>query len=354
MKILRTTIAALMIMLTSIVASAQPMNVYSMRNNARFLTDRMAYTLGLSAAILDDIYCINYDYICGVNGYLDDVAYGYMYDDYMEVVYARDYALRRLLSERQWALLMSYDYFYRPISFVDHRWRFAIYSHDRHMNHFFFNAPRQFNDYRGGTFFGGMRRGNGNMTGMDGRVGNMRGEMQDNMRGDRIRRNYNSNFNSFHIGEMNQQNRAAYGNNNQNVNAETNTNGNSQIQVNTGRTSALGTQQNSTRTSATQQGVIRNQITTGRNTLSTNRTVSNARTNANTQIQQNTSRSSVKSSSTRSTVNVGTSGYSSGRISTTRPTGSMGVTRSTSSTGVSRSSGNNAGASRSGATAGRR
>ena len=49
--------------------SAQPMNIYSIRNNARFLTDRMAYTLGLSAAILEDLYYINYDYIYGVNNY---------------------------------------------------------------------------------------------------------------------------------------------------------------------------------------------------------------------------------------------------------------------------------------------
>jgi len=147
-----------MIMLTSLAASAQPMSVYAMRNNARFLTDRMAYTLGLSAALIDDLYYINYDYICGVNDYLDAVALGYRYDDYMEIVYARDYALRRLLTERQWALLMTYDYFYRPISFNNHRWSFGIYLHDRRMDHFFYAPPRRFNDYRGGTVFGGMRR----------------------------------------------------------------------------------------------------------------------------------------------------------------------------------------------------
>ena len=158
MKTLKTTIAAMMIMLTSLAASAQPMSVYAMRNNARFLTDRMAYTLGLSVALIDDLYYINYDYICGVNDYLDAVALGYRYDDYMEIVYARDYALRRLLSERQWALLMTYDYFYRPIAFNKHRWSFSIYLHDRRMDHFFYAPPRRFNDYRGGTVFGGMRR----------------------------------------------------------------------------------------------------------------------------------------------------------------------------------------------------
>lgn len=165
MKTLRTLFAALAIMMTMAAANAQPMSVYSMRNNARFLTDRMAYTLGLSAAILDDLYYINYDYICGVNDYLDAVALGYRYDDYMEVIYARDRALRRLLTERQWALLMTYDYFYRPISFADHRWNFSIYLHDRRMDRFFYRAPRLFDDYRGGRFFTGMRRIDGPMGG---------------------------------------------------------------------------------------------------------------------------------------------------------------------------------------------
>ena len=165
MKTLRTLFAALAIMMMSIAASAQPMSVYSMRNNARFLTDRMAHTLRLSAAILDDLYYINYDYICGVNEFLDAVALGYRYDDYMEVVYARDYALRRLLTARQWELLMTYDYFYRPISFVDHRWSFSIYLHDRRMDRFYYRQPRLFDDYRGGRFFTGMRRIDGPMGG---------------------------------------------------------------------------------------------------------------------------------------------------------------------------------------------
>lgn len=157
MKALRNIIAMLLIVLTTATANAQPMSYYSMRNNARFLTDRMAYTLGLSAAIIDDLYLINYDYICGVNDYLDDVALGYRYDDYMEVIYARDYALRRLLTERQWALLMTYDYFYRPITFINNRWSFGIYAYDTHRTHFYYSAPRRFHDYRGGHFFRGMR-----------------------------------------------------------------------------------------------------------------------------------------------------------------------------------------------------
>lgn len=138
-------------------ATAHPMSYSAMRNNARFLTDRMAYTLGLSTALLDDLYYINYDYICGVNDYLDDVALGYYYDDYMAVVRERDYALQRLLTPAQWAMLLTYDYFYRPISFVDRAWRFALYAFDHRPNYYYYRVPRHFNSYRGGHHFHGMR-----------------------------------------------------------------------------------------------------------------------------------------------------------------------------------------------------
>lgn len=150
-----------MITLGTLNASAQPMSYYTMRDNARFLTDRMIHVLNLSAALIDEIYCINYDYICGVNDYLDDVALGYRYDDYVTVLHYRDAALRRLLTEAEWRLLMTYDYFYRPISFVDHRWRFAVYAHDRWGGRYFYAEPRYYADYRGGRHFGGMAPGHG-------------------------------------------------------------------------------------------------------------------------------------------------------------------------------------------------
>ena len=78
---MKMTLAAVAMFITTMTMQAQPMSYYAMRENARFLTDRMAYTLGIATSLLDDLYMINYDYICGVNDYLDDVAYGYHYDD---------------------------------------------------------------------------------------------------------------------------------------------------------------------------------------------------------------------------------------------------------------------------------
>ncbi len=157
MKTLKTTLAIVAMTFCTLVATARPMSYATMHENARFLTDRMAYTLGLRGPILDDLYCINYDYIYGVNEYLDDVAMGYYYNDYMDVVYARDRALRRLLSLAQWNMLVQYDYFYRPISFANNVWRFLIYSHDNRHNHFYYDRPRYYNTYHGGNHFHGMR-----------------------------------------------------------------------------------------------------------------------------------------------------------------------------------------------------
>ncbi len=168
MKTLRTLLAVIFITIGSAIASAQSMSVTAVRNNARFLTDRMAYTLGIrDPFLIDEIYRINYDYIWGVNSYLDDVAMGYYYDDYMAVCDARDVALRTLLGNVVWNRVIGYSYFYRPIVFANRCWHFSVYDYDRYgRGHFFCSAPRPFHGgYAGGHFFRGMapRDMHGNM-----------------------------------------------------------------------------------------------------------------------------------------------------------------------------------------------
>ena len=166
---MRTLLATFAIALSAMTMNAQPMSYAAMCNNARFLTDRMAHTLGIAAHLIDDLYMINFDYIYGVNDYLDDVAYGYHADDYAIVLAARDAALRRLLTPYQWQRYITYDYFYRPIVFNNYRWRFGIYAFDSHLNHFYFHAPRPLHTYHGGHYFGGMRPAGGRVG--PGRVG---------------------------------------------------------------------------------------------------------------------------------------------------------------------------------------
>lgn len=160
MKAVKTFIVSMMLLVSTSVV-AQPMSYDAMRNNARFLTDRMAYTLGISSlAIIDDLYRINFDYIYGINDYLDDIALGYRYDDYLAICAERDYALQMLLGNAIWSRLMGYDYFYRPVFFHNHRWHFGIYDYfDR--GHWYYSAPRYYHEYRGGHFFGRMQPNRG-------------------------------------------------------------------------------------------------------------------------------------------------------------------------------------------------
>lgn len=159
MKALRTILVAVALLGGAVTLNAQSMSVMAVRSNARFLTDRMAYTLGIrDPFLIDEIYRINYDYIWGVNSYLDDVALGYYYDDYMTVCAARDMALRTLLGPAAWNRLLGISYFHRPIVFANRGWHFSIYDYDRHgRKHFFYNPPRPFgNGYAGGHHFRGM------------------------------------------------------------------------------------------------------------------------------------------------------------------------------------------------------
>ena len=151
----RTLFVSALLMCT-VGVGAQPMSDAALRDNARYLTDRMAHDLALGAGLLDDLYCINYDYIYGVNDYLDDVAVGYRLDDYNAVLAARDLALQRLLTPAQWAALVAIDYFWRPICFASRRWFFGIYHYLPFTGHWYFHAPSPYAHYRGGRFFGGM------------------------------------------------------------------------------------------------------------------------------------------------------------------------------------------------------
>ena len=151
----RTLFVSALLMCT-VGVGAQPMSDAALRDNARYLTDRMAHDLALGAGLLDDLYCINYDFIYGVNDYLDDVAVGYRLDDYNAVLAARDLALQRLLTPAQWAALVAIDYFWRPICFASRRWFFGIYHYLPFTGHWYFHAPSPYAHYRGGRFFGGM------------------------------------------------------------------------------------------------------------------------------------------------------------------------------------------------------
>ena len=110
------------------------------RNEALFLTDKMAYELNLTDEQYEAAYEINLDYLMGVTSY-DDV-----YGDYWE---RRNRDLSYILLDAQWQAYIAASYFYRPLYWSSGYWHFGIYARYPHRDYFFFGRPVFYATYRG-------------------------------------------------------------------------------------------------------------------------------------------------------------------------------------------------------------
>jgi hypothetical protein len=131
-------ILAMMMVMT---ISANAMSYNAAKNEALFLSDKMAYELNLTAAQYEAVYEINLDYLMSLNGHAD--VFGIWWD-------RRNADLRYVLNAWQYDKYMSLAHFYRPVAWHAGGWTFAVYSHyDRGR---FFNAhPKVFVTYKGGN-----------------------------------------------------------------------------------------------------------------------------------------------------------------------------------------------------------
>ena len=124
----------------------------AIRENARFLTDRMAYELNLTPQQIEDCYEINYDFIASINPIMDEVVYGYpeYIDRYYNYLDYRNDDLRYIMTEAQYLAFMSLDYFFRPVYTYAGNWLFRIF--DIYTNHrfFYYDAPLIYHSYYGG------------------------------------------------------------------------------------------------------------------------------------------------------------------------------------------------------------
>jgi len=123
----------------------------AIRENARFLTDRMAYELDMTPRQYEDCYEINYDFITAVNPIMKDVAYGYsdaidMYYTYLDY---RNDDLHYIMTERQYRQFITMDYFYRPIYTYRGDWLFRVYQVYNNRKFFYFDAPTVYRTYAG-------------------------------------------------------------------------------------------------------------------------------------------------------------------------------------------------------------
>lgn len=74
-----TTLLIVICMLGITIPAMGAMSISKMRQNTRFLTDRMAYELKLTPRQYNDVYEVNYDFINNVRYLMDDVVRGYDY-----------------------------------------------------------------------------------------------------------------------------------------------------------------------------------------------------------------------------------------------------------------------------------
>lgn len=137
MKRLMTSLIALVAM----VGTTGAMSYEQARNEALFLTDKMAYELNLTDEQYDAAYEINLDYLMGVTS-VDDV-----YGDYWT---RRNYDLGYILLDWQWEAYLAASYFYRPLYWATGCWHFGIYARYPRRTFFYFDYPSVFHTYRGG------------------------------------------------------------------------------------------------------------------------------------------------------------------------------------------------------------
>ena len=137
---MKKMIFALMMMLTASV-SANAMSYEQARNEALFLTDKMAYELNLTDEQYEAAYEINLDYLMGVTS-RDDV-----FGVYWE---RRNLDLSYILLDWQWNAYIAASYFYRPLYWDAGYWHFGIYARYPHRSYLYFGRPHFYSTYRGG------------------------------------------------------------------------------------------------------------------------------------------------------------------------------------------------------------
>ena len=129
-------------MMMVVAISANAMSYSMAKNEALFLSDKMAYELNLTNAQYDAVYEINLDYLMSVNG-RDDV-FGIWWN-------RRNTDLKYVLNAWQYEKYMSLNYFYRPLSWNSGTWSFSIYSRYSNRNHFYKARPSVYVTYKGGN-----------------------------------------------------------------------------------------------------------------------------------------------------------------------------------------------------------
>ena len=127
--------------LLTITVSASAMSYEQARDQALFLTDKMAYELNLTDEQYEAAYEINLDYLMRIDSYND------LYGAYWR---QRNLDLSYILLDWQYRAYCDASYFYRPLYWDGGYWHFSVYSRYPHRDYFYFGCPNFVFTYHGG------------------------------------------------------------------------------------------------------------------------------------------------------------------------------------------------------------
>lgn len=132
---------SILALLFTMTVTVNAMSYEQARQQALFLTDKMAYELNLTNDQYEAAYEINLDYLIGVNTYDD------LYGPYWRY---RNVDLSYVLLDWQYRAYCAASYFYRPLYFSNGLWHFSIYARYPHRDYFYFDRPVVYVSYCGG------------------------------------------------------------------------------------------------------------------------------------------------------------------------------------------------------------
>lgn len=200
---------SILALLFTMTVTINAMSYEQARQQALFLTDKMAYELNLTNDQYEAAYEINLDYLIGVNTYDD------LYGPYWRY---RNVDLSYVLLDWQYRAYCAASYFYRPLYFSDGLWHFSIYARYPHRDYFYFDRPTVYVSYCGGHSW----HHNGGRSWYNGRrYAERRGNTHFGMRDGFDRGDYGrGNRQSFGSRNPSQQRHSANGNYNGNYNGQ--------------------------------------------------------------------------------------------------------------------------------------
>lgn len=132
---------SMLALLFTLTFTSNAMSYEQAREQALFLTDKMAYELNLTDDQYEAAYEINLDYLMSINS-VDD-----LYGSYWRY---RNLDMSYVLLDWQYRAFCDAAYFYRPLYFSGGYWRFGVYARYPHRDYFYFNRPTVYISYCGG------------------------------------------------------------------------------------------------------------------------------------------------------------------------------------------------------------